>query len=136
VWWLDGLIEYLSSHYQRLAEVGIGSYPKVALALHARGLKVVATDIQPQPVGFPTEFDDVRSPRLELYEGAQAVYSVRPPPELIPLLKQLANRLTVDLLVRPLAAEPVGGRLINRAGSFFYLFPAKKTCQGKVNRLG
>jgi len=127
VWWLDGLIEYLSSHYQRVVEVGIGSYPRVALALQARGLNVVATDIQPQPVGFPVEFDDANSPRLELYEGVQAIYSVRPPPELIPLLKKLATRLTVDLLVKPLAAEPVDGRLLNRAGGSFYLFPAKKT---------
>ena len=120
------MIEYVSSRYQKVVEIGIGSYPKVALALQARGLEVVATDIQPQPVGFPTEFDDARCPRFELYEGAQAIYAVRPPPELIPLLKELASRLTVDLLVRPLAAEPVDGRLMNRAGSFFYLFPAKK----------
>ena len=123
---MDGFIDYLSSHYQRVVEVGIGSYPKVALALQARGLNVVATDIQPQPVGFPVELDDARSPRLVLYKGAQAIYSVRPPPELVPLLKQLSRRLSIDLLVKPLAAEPVDGRLMNRAGSFFYLFPAPK----------
>lgn len=123
---MDGLIEYLSSRYQRVVEVGIGRYVKVALALQARELNVVAVDIQPQSVGLRVEFDDVRSPRLELYGGAQAIYSVRPPPELIPPLKRLANRLVVDLLVKPLAAEPLDGRLMNRDGSFFYLFPAKK----------
>jgi uncharacterized UPF0146 family protein len=126
VWWVDGLIDYLSSHYQRVVEVGIGSYPRVALALQARGVNVMATDIQPQPVGFPVEFDDASSPRLVLYEGVQAIYSVRPPPELVPLLKRLAHRLSCDLLIKPLAAEPVDGRLMNCDGSFFYLFPAKK----------
>lgn len=121
---MDGLIEYLSRHYGRVVEIGIGSYPRVALALQARGLDVMATDIQPQFVGFPVEFDDITSPRLELYEGAEAIYSVRPPPELVPLLRRLANRLTLDLIIKPLAAEPVDGLLLNCAGSFFYLFPA------------
>jgi len=122
---LEGLIEYLSCNYQQVVEVGIGLYPKVALALQARGLKVGATDIQPAFVGLPVEFDDIRSPRLDLYEGAQAIYAVRPPLELLPSLKGLANKLAVDLLVKPLADEPVDGLLINRRGSYFYLFPAQ-----------
>ncbi len=121
---LEGFIEYLSGNYQGVVEVGIGSYTKVALALKARGLSVVATDIQPQALGLPVEFDDIRSPRLELYEGAQAIYAVRPPLELLPSLKALANTLAVDLVVKPLASEPVDGLLVNRGGSFFYLFPA------------
>jgi uncharacterized UPF0146 family protein len=121
---LEGLIEYLSLHYRKVVEIGIGSYPKVALALKARGLQVTATDIQPEFVGVPVEFDDIRSPRLDLYDGAQAIYAVRPPLELLPSLKRLANKLAVDLVVKPLAAEPVDGLLINYGGSFFYLFPA------------
>ena len=122
---MEGLIEYLSCNYQKVVEVGIGRYPKVALALQACGLKVAATDIQPEFVGLPVEFDDVRSPRLDLYEGAEAIYAVRPPLELLPSLKRLANKLAVDLVVKPLAAEPVDGLLINYGGSFFYLFPAR-----------
>jgi uncharacterized UPF0146 family protein len=123
---LDGLITYLCRHYHKVVEVGIGNYVKVALALRARGLIVVATDIQPQVVGFPVELDDVWTPRLGLYKGAQAIYAVRPPPELMPALKRLAERLAVDLLVRPLASEPVDGYLVTEAGSFFYLFPSRK----------
>jgi hypothetical protein len=122
---LEGLIEYLSCNYQQVVEVGIGLYPKVALALQNRGLKVGATDIQPEFVGLPVEFDDIRSPRLYLYDGAQAIYAVRPPLELLPYLKGLANKLAVDLIVKPLADEPVDGFLINRGGSYFYLFPAR-----------
>lgn len=122
--YLEGLIEYLSLHYRKVVEIGIGSYPKVALALQARGLQVAATDIQPEFVGVPVEFDDIRSPRLDLYEGAQAIYAVRPPLELLPSLKGLANKLAVDLVIKPLASEPVDGLLINHGGSFFYLFPA------------
>jgi len=121
---LDGLIEYLSCKYEKAVEVGIGRYPKVALALQARGLQVTATDIQPEFVGVPVEFDDITCPRLDLYQGAQAIYAVRPPLELLPSLKGLANELAVDLVIKPLADEPVDGILINHGGSFFYLFPA------------
>jgi uncharacterized UPF0146 family protein len=124
VGWLNGFIEYLSCTYQQVIEVGIGRYPKVALALQARGLQVAATDIQPELEGLPVEFDDIRSPKLDLYEGAQAIYAVRPPLELLPFLKGLAKKLNVDLVIKPLADEPVDGLLINYGGSFFYLFPA------------
>jgi uncharacterized UPF0146 family protein len=120
------MIAYLSRHYRKVAEVGIGNYARVALALKARGLSVVAADIEPRALGFPVAFDDVRAPRLDLYKGTQAVYAVRPPPELVPALKRLAERLAVDLVVRPLASEPVDGYLVSEAGSFFYLFPSRK----------
>jgi len=121
---LEGLIEYLSCKYEKAVEVGIGRYPKVALALQARGLQVAATDIQPELVEFPVEFDDIESPRLDLYKGTQVIYAIRPPLELLPSLKGLAEKLAVDLIVKPLADEPVDGMLINHGGSFFYLFPA------------
>ena len=123
---MNGLIEYLSCNYKKVAEIGIGLYPRVALALEARGLQVTATDIQPEFMGVPVEFDDVRAPRLDLYEGAQVIYAVRPPLELLPSLKVLAKTLAVDLVIKPLAGEPVDGLLINKEGSFFYLFPAEK----------
>ncbi|MEJ2427754.1 MAG: UPF0146 family protein [Deltaproteobacteria bacterium] len=123
---MEGFIEYLSCNYKMAVEIGIGLYPRVALALEARGLQVTATDLQPEFMGVPVEFDDVRAPRLDLYEGAQVIYAVRPPLELLPSLKVLANTLAVDLVIKPLADEPADGLLINHGGSFFYLFPAKK----------
>ena len=130
---MKGLIEYLSRHYRKVVEIGIGNYPRVALALQGRGLRVTATDIQPQFMGFPVEFDDIRAPRLDLYESAQVIYAVRPPLELLPSLKKLANKLAVDLVIKPLAGEPVDGLLINRGGSFFYLFPAEKRTLSRLS---
>ena len=121
---MEGFIEYLSCTYQQIIEVGIGRYPRVALALQARGLQVAATDIQHVFAGLPVKFDDIRSPQLKVYEGAEAIYAVRPPLELLPFLKGLAKKLNVDLVIKPLADEPVDGLLINYGGSFFYLFPA------------
>ena len=41
------------------------------------------------------------------------------------IMERLAERLAVDLLVRPLASEPVDGYLVTDAGSFFFLFPSR-----------
>lgn len=124
---MEGLIEYLSRHYQKVAEIGIGSYFRVALALKDRGLEVLATDVQPRDAEFPVVFDDITSPHLDLYHGVQAIYAIRPPLELVDPLKNLARRLLADLIIKPLASEPVDGSLINFAGTFFYLYSKSDT---------
>lgn len=124
---MDLLIDYLSRRYRRVVEVGIGTYSRVACALQDRGLAVIATDINPRTEGVPVVRDDLWEPRLEVYVNAQAIYAIRPPPELVPPLKDLARRLAVDLIVKPLAGEPCDGQLVSAAGSFFYLYPAGRS---------
>ena len=119
---MDTLIDYLSRRYRRVVEVGIGAYTRVARALQERGVVVVATDVNPQLQGIPVLRDDIWQRRLEVYENAQALYAIRPPPELVPALKDLARRLTVDLIVKPLAGEPCDGRLVSGTGGFFYVY--------------
>jgi uncharacterized UPF0146 family protein len=119
---MNTLVDYLSRHYRRVVEVGIGTYTRVARALEKRGVVVVATDINPQPEGIPVVTDDIWQPRLDLYESAQALYAVRPPPELVPPLKDLARRLALDLIVKPLAGEPCDGRVVSGNRGFFYVY--------------
>jgi uncharacterized protein len=121
---MELLIDYLSRRYRRVVEVGIGTYSRVACALRDRGLIVIATDINPRAAGVPVVRDDLWEPRLEVYRDAQAIYAIRPPPEVLPPLKELARRLGADLVVKPLAGEPCDGQLVSTAGSFFYLYPA------------
>ena len=121
---MDLLIDYLSRRYRRVVEVGIGTYSRVARALQDRGLTVTATDINPRTDEVPVVRDDLWEPRLEVYLNVQAIYAVRPPPELVPPLKRLARRLAVDLIVKPLAGEPCDGQLVSTTGSFFYLYPS------------
>ena len=121
---MDLLIDYLSRRYRRVVEVGIGTYSRVACALQDRGLTVTATDINPRRAAVPVVRDDLWEPRLEVYRGAQAIYAIRPPPELLLPLKELAGRLAVDLIVKPLAGEPCDGHLVSGAGSFLYVYPA------------
>ncbi|HYR03410.1 MAG TPA: UPF0146 family protein [Syntrophobacteria bacterium] len=130
---MEALIDYLASRYRRVVEVGIGTYSRVACALQERGLTVTATDINPRTAAVPVVRDDLWKPRLELYRDAQAVYAIRPPLELLPPLKELAGRLGVDLIVKPLADEPCDGQLVSTAGSFFYVYPAGRSGGEKVS---
>jgi uncharacterized protein len=130
---MDLLIGYLSRRYRRVVEVGIGTYSWVACALQDRGLTVTATDINPRTEEVPVVRDDLWEPKLEVYRDAQAIYAIRPPPELLPPLKELAGRLAVDLIVKPLAGEPCDGQLVSTAGSFFYLYPAGRAGREKVS---
>jgi len=128
---MDLLIDYLSRRYRRVVEVGIGTYSRVACALQDRGLTVTATDITPRTEEVPVVRDDLWEPRLEVYLDAQAIYAIRPPPELLPPLKKLAGRLAVDLIVKPLAGEPCDGQLVSTAGSFFYVYPTGRSGREK-----
>ena len=119
---MQGLIDYLSRRYRRVVEVGIGTYSRVACALQDRGLIVTATDINPRTEGVPVVRDNLWEPRMEIYRDAQAIYAIRPPPELLPPLKKLARRLAVDLIVKPLAGEPCDGRVVSGDGTFFYVY--------------
>ncbi|HVO85049.1 MAG TPA: UPF0146 family protein [Syntrophobacteria bacterium] len=125
---MELLIEYLSRRYRRVVEVGIGTYSRVACALQNRGLTVTATDINPRAIAaVQVVRDDLWEPRLEVYLEAQAIYAIRPPPELLPPLRELAGRLAVDCIVKPLAGEPCDGQLVSSAGSFLYVYPARRS---------
>lgn len=118
-----GLIDYIALQYHCVAEVGVGHFPDVALALAKRGLHVFATDIKPfLHNGLKVIVDDITRPDLSLYAGLDVIYSVRPPPELIPYMDRLARRLSVDLIVKPLDSEYPGGRLTNHKSTTFFLW--------------
>ena len=55
--------------------------------------------------GFKAFQDDITNPRLHLYRGADLIYSVHPPPELLPYLIRLAERVKAALLVKPLSED-------------------------------
>ncbi|MBW2107371.1 MAG: hypothetical protein JRI36_01720 [Deltaproteobacteria bacterium] len=118
------LAGYMAARYLKAAEIGVGAFPDVALALVGSGLRVFATDIVPyQYRGLKVVIDDVTAPALALYTGLDVIYSVRPPPELIPYLRQLAGKVSADLIVKPLSGEfPSGGHLTGRADSAFFLW--------------
>ncbi len=117
------IAEYVSKFYSgKVVEVGIGYNWKVALRLKDLGFEVVATDLK--PIDVPVEFyvDDVTDPKVEIYEGASLIYTIRPPPEIVPYILRIAEVVKSDVIVRPFGNEFYDGRLINYKGERFYLW--------------
>lgn len=118
-----GLIDYIAFHYRCVAEAGIGHFPDVALALAKRGIRIFASDIRSFPHnGLKIIVDDITAPDLRVYKGIDLLYSLWPPPELVPYMNRLARQLPADLIVKPLASEYPGGQLVRRKSSTFFLW--------------
>jgi len=118
-----GLVGYISARYKAAAEIGIGHFPDVALALARKGLRVFATDTKQFSYrGLKVITDDITEPEIALYGGVRLLYSLRPPPELVPYMKKLARRLPADLIVKPLASEHLERPLRRHQDTTFYLW--------------
>jgi hypothetical protein len=123
------LAEFLKKNYgnaAKVVEVGVGSERHVLNELKAsiKG-EVVGVDVKG---GEGVVKDDVLSPNLEIYQGADLIYAIRPPPELYPALISLAARVNADLIIRPLSTDPPpqGMKLVNYRGEFFYVTQKRK----------
>ncbi|MDD1716944.1 MAG: hypothetical protein LUQ45_01665 [Methanoregulaceae archaeon] len=109
--------EYIARNYRSATEVGIGDNITAAELLLVAGVPVLGTDIRvpdlPGPVRI--ERDDIFCPSLALYRNTDVIYSIRPPPELVPPLIALARGIDCDLLVYHLGFECYrdGGKIID-----------------------
>ncbi|KUH33836.1 hypothetical protein APY94_04340 [Thermococcus celericrescens] len=112
----------------RIAELGIGFQFKVALRLKELGYDVLAVDWNPASVERAVELglnavrDDLFSPKVELYEGVAALYSVRPTPEIVRPILGLGRKLHVPVYILPLTGDtmPRTMRLTNFRGLAIY----------------
>ena len=118
------LAEFLKKNYAdaaKIVEVGVGRERQVLEELKGsvRG-EVIGVDVEG---GEGIAKDDVLSPNLEIYRGADLIYALRPPPELYSPLMSLASRVNADLVIRPLSTDavPEGMELVNYRGEFFYI---------------
>lgn len=119
----EGLVNYISDRYGSAVEIGIGHFPDVAFALLKKGMQVFATDVRPfQYSGLKVTVDDIMEPNLMTYPSVDLIYSLRPPPELIPFMSQLAKKLQTDLIIKPLASEYPGGKLISHGNTTFFMW--------------
>ena len=102
--------EYLAKHYTNTVEVGIGKNTEAARILHDAGARVRCTDVRDfsVPGWLCFTVDDVFSPVINLYEGADVIYAIRPAIEMIPPLLSLARTINCDLIVYHLGFESYG----------------------------
>lgn len=119
----NALVDYISLRYNPIVEIGIGHFSDVASALAVKGVTIFATDIKPfRYKCFKCVIDDITQPDLWLYAGSKLVYSIRPPLELVPYMIRLAEKISADLIVKPLSDEHPGGQLITRENTTFFLW--------------
>ncbi len=112
----EQLSKYIRDNYPRagkIVEVGVGHRINIAIEVKMRlpNAEVIVTDKDESWIRsrrtpkVRAVVDDVTGPRLSIYEGAELVYSLQPPAELIPALVSLSEKVNSDLLVVPVADE-------------------------------
>ncbi|WP_456367490.1 UPF0146 family protein [Thermococcus sp.] len=134
---ISTLADFIAETVERgkVVEVGIGFQLKVALRLKELGYDVLAVDWNEKAVenarkaGINAVRDNIFSPRLELYKGARAIYSVRPTPEIVASILRLGDALGVPVYMVLLSGDPRphGMKLVNFRGLAIYVYiPGEK----------
>ena len=102
--------EYIAKNYNNTVEVGIGKNTEAIRILLDAGSRVRCTDVREVtlPEWLCFTIDDVFSPDISLYKGADVIYSIRPAIEMIPPLLALARTINCDLVVYHLGFESYG----------------------------
>ena len=138
----EDLVDFVIRNYnnvERIVEIGIGAYPYVAMYLKELlpSVHIIVTDIdrvklatiKKECIELEPVYDDIFKPQWMFYAGADLLYSIRPPPEMIPEIMKLALKVGSDLLIRPLFNDEGdydypkqrGWRLTNYKRAIFYL---------------
>jgi uncharacterized protein len=113
---MDPVVAHALRHHReakRIVEVGVGQRPETArtLAIAIPGCRVVATDVDVRALArlsgepFLAVRDDVSEPDMRRYLGASLVYAVRPPPELVPYIQEVAAAAGAECLCVHLTEE-------------------------------
>ncbi|MFQ5888127.1 MAG: UPF0146 family protein [Candidatus Hydrothermarchaeales archaeon] len=124
-------VEFVIKNYRyakKIIEVGVGQRSEVLKELDkALDAQVIGTDIKADDPKIV--IDDITKPKLEIYTGADLIYSLRLPIELHPFVEEVAKRVGSDLIIKPLSTEYVNHKslfkevkLVNYKDVFFYLF--------------
>lgn len=123
------IVDFIVSNYKyakKIVEVMIGNYPWIAVSIKKRlpNVELLVTDIDPEKLGdikikFPFLIcvnDDITLPSLNLYKGADLIYAIRPPPELINEIVKLGTSIKSDVLIRSYSNEICGFEFERRKG--------------------
>jgi hypothetical protein len=101
-----------------IAEIGVGKFDRIANMLALKdNIDVIKTDIAPKDETVIR--DDITNPDMDLYEGIDIIYSIRPPSELQPYLVRLACKTGSQLIIKPLTNEDLNtGRVKMKLKNF------------------
>lgn len=102
----------------KIAEIGVGKFTMISDMLGEKeNITLIRTDISPADESVIR--DDITNPNLDLYEGIDIIYSIRPPSELQPYLVDLALKVGSQLIIKPLTNEDLNtGRVKMKLKNF------------------
>jgi uncharacterized UPF0146 family protein len=127
---------YIATHYTRAIEVGIGRNEEAGKIVSGKGALVRCTDVKGFELSgsLPFSQDDIFLPDDSLYTGAEVLYSIRPAPEMIPPLIELAERINADLIVYHLGFESYGngGEIID-CGVLLHCYHRRQNPSNRVD---
>ncbi len=126
---LKKIAHWISNQYasaDKIVEIGVGNNTEVLKELGRKmsGCKLLATDIREKHVPENVDFflDDVTDPNINIYRDSDLIYSIRAPSELYLHIRNLADKIGADILLKSASTEesPNWGKLVNYLGVAFY----------------
>ena len=117
----EDIVNFILTNYRnakKIVEIGVGANPSIAkrIKLFLPNTKVIVTDIDREKLvyikkAYPkleSVYDNILKPQMEVYIGADLIYSIRPPTELVSEIYTLSSRISCDVLIRPFFSEEGG----------------------------
>lgn len=114
------IVNYIINNYNdagKIIEAGIGREGSLFQELEDRLPETLLLAIDKNKGEDKMIIDDVMDPYMDLYEDADLIYSIRPNPEMVDPLMDIAQSVGADLLIRPFGldscSKPSSMRLLN-----------------------
>lgn len=110
----------------KIVEIGAGKFQTISKNLSKNeNIDVTMTDIDPANEDIVK--DDVFNPNMKIYEGADIIFSIRPPGELQEAIMKIRDEVNATLIIKPLFNEDLNiksqkMKLKNYNRASFYIY--------------
>lgn len=110
----------------KIVEIGAGKFQTISNNLSENeNIDILMTDIDPANENIIK--DDVFNPDITIYEGADILFSIRPPAELQEAIMKIRDEVNATLIIKPLFNEDLNMKTkkmklknYNRASFYIY----------------
>jgi len=110
----------------KIVEIGAGKFQTISKNLSGNeNIDIIMTDINPANDNIIK--DDVFNPNMNIYKGADILFSIRPPAELQEAIMKIRDDVNATLIIKPLFNEDLNMKTkkmklknYNRASFYIY----------------
>ena len=110
----------------KIVEIGAGKFQTISKNLSENeNIDIIMTDINPANDNIIK--DDVFNPNMNIYKGADILFSIRPPAELQEAIMKIRDDVNATLIIKPLFNEDLNMKTkkmklknYNRASFYIY----------------